>query len=177
MALPALGPLFDRIAAEALVRAGRALSSKMPWARDNARADAVEARIRRLATDATQLARNLTEEAIEPQIGRLLDQFEKDLATYGLNSEQAAELTEVEREQLLVTVIEPAKERRQVQKWLKDLEDRAVQAEKALAENDRTAKRLADLERKVAVLNVLLGVALSLAVVATLLSILFFTRK
>jgi len=176
MPLP-LAPILEGLAADALVRAGRALLNKMPWAKDAAKAEAVEARIRRLAADATQLARNLSEEAIEPQVYRLLEQFQKELPALGMTIQQAAELTEVEREQLHSTVIEAAKERRQTQKWLQDLEQRAAQAERSLKESEATTKKLEEVEQKLARMNVLLGVALTLAIVATLLSILFFTRK
>jgi len=176
MPLPLI-PILEGLAADALVRAGRALLTKMPWAKDAAKTEAVEARIRRLAADATQLARNLPDDAIEPQVSRLLEQFQKELPSLGMTAVQAADLVEVEREQLQATVIEAARERRQTLKWLQELEERAHQAEKSLRESEATAKRVEELEKKLARMNVLLNSVLTLSIVALLIGVLCMVVK
>ncbi|AIE83582.1 hypothetical protein [Fimbriimonas ginsengisoli] len=177
MALPILAPVLKDFAVDAAVKAGRALWSQLPWGKDKARVDAVESRIRRLAADAADLARNLSDESYEAGIERLLNQFQKDLGGFGLTAREAEELTEVERDQIRATILEPARERRQTLRWLEELEKRVKESESAIAGHGTTSERLTSLERQVTNLRIALAVALSLATIATLLSILFFTRR
>lgn len=177
MALPILAPVLRDVAINAAVRAGRGLWGQMPWAKDKARVDAVEARIRQLAADVADVARNLSDDALEAAFDRLLGRFEKDVIGYGLTAAEANGLKTIEAEQLRATVIEPAIERRQMQTWLTELESRAVRAETAAARHEEFDRRFAALERRSNMLTIALGVSLTLAAMAALLSILFFTRR
>jgi hypothetical protein len=177
MPIPVLAPVLKDFAVDAALKAGRALWAQLPWAKDKSRVDAVEGRIRRLAAEATDLARNLTDESFETGIERLLTQFQRDVAGFGLTPKEAEELTSIEREQIRATILEPARERRQTLKWVQDLESRINEGEAAIKLHGALSERVANLERQVNNLKVTVAVALSLAAVATLLSVLFFTRR
>jgi hypothetical protein len=177
MALPVLAPVLRGVVVDAAIKAGQSLWTQMPWAKDQSRVTAVEARIRRLASDAADLARSLTDEALEPGFERLLDSFERDVRALGLTAAEATSLSEIENEQLRSTILEAAVERRQMQKWLNELEARATRAEAAAERQGDMEQRFAALERRLFLITVALAVSLTLGLVATLLSVLFFTRR
>lgn len=172
-----LAPLLKDFAVDAALKAGRTLWAQLPWAKDKARVDQVEGRVRRLVADATDLARNLSDESFEPGIDRLLAQFQRDMAALGLTEKESKDLTEIERDMIRSTVLEPARERRQTLKWVQDLESRLQKSESDIQQHGTLTERIAALERQLSTLKVALAVSLTLGTVATLLSILFFTRR
>jgi hypothetical protein len=148
MALPVLAPILEGLAVDAVVRIGKSLLSRMPWAKDENRVGQVEARIRRLAAEATESTRHMSEDAIDSQIDRLFFQFQKDLGGFGLPDGQASEITETLRKELEVTVIAPARERRAAQTWMQEIEARVNAAESMIEAQQTLANRLQEVERR-----------------------------
>jgi hypothetical protein len=172
MPAPVLAAVAKDFAIDAALRAGRAMWKQFPWAKDQARVQAVEARIRRLAADVSDLSRNLADDSMDASLSRIFAQFERDLVALGLSAIEAQELTEIQREQLHATVIEAVRERRQMAKWLQHMEQRLAATEK----QSEQFERVKELEAQVSTLKMMVSAALALAIVATLLSVLFFTK-
>jgi len=178
MPLPVLAPLIEGFVVDAAARAGKALLTKLPWAtKDAARVGQVEARIRRLAADTTEAARNLSDETMAPHFERLLVQFGKDVAAIGLSPRETEDLVELERHELTAIALAPAQERRQMLKWMQDLEGRVVRIEDTTSKLPALSDQIEALNKRLQTLTIALGVALTLAAVGFLLTVLLLTRK
>ncbi|RYG32317.1 hypothetical protein EON81_20925 [bacterium] len=136
--LAILKTVVELIASDTVVRGVKTVWQKMPWAKDRAKVDEVERRISRLVDEAAQLARNLSPEAVAPEMDRLLDRFAKDLVAEGIPAEQAKELRDSVRAQLRTSVLQPMEDVRRVQSRLEALEK----------DNGDLARRVVDLESR-----------------------------
>jgi len=178
MPLPVLAPLIEGFVVDAAARAGKAILNRLPWAtKDAGRVSQVEARIRRLAADTTEAARNLGDDSVAPHFERLLNQFSKDLSAIGLSAKEVEDLVECERHELSAIALAPAQERRQMLKWMQDLETRAGRLEESGAKISELSSQVDALNRRMQSMTIALGVAITLAVVGFLLSLLLLTRK
>ena len=173
MALPAIFKLLVETAAtDAVLKNLKKIWAKSPWARDPKKVNEVERRIDELSHEIGRLARNLVPEAVEPEVKRRLDRFEKDLLELGLPPESAAELRVSVGEALHTTVLEPITEARRLQNRIETLEKENLDAEKRLVALEPLAARTLEAEKKATAAHTMAAVALALAglsMVATLL--------
>lgn len=136
--LAILKTVIELIASDTVMRGVKSVWTKMPWAKDRAKVDAVERRISRLVDEAAQLARNLTPEAVGPELDRLLERFVKDIQADGIPANEATELRDSVRGQLRTAVLQPMEDARRIQNRLETLE----------RENTELIRRVADLETR-----------------------------
>jgi hypothetical protein len=181
MPLPAaLLTIITNSAPTFVIQGARYAWSKMPWAKDPRKVQSVERKIAVLVDEASELARSVPVEKMDAQLDRLLKGFHQDLLNEGIEGDDAERVLESVRAQVRATILHPLQDLSRIHARLEVLET------EGLEQNDRLQKLEAWREealaqrtaaaRQVQTLQVLVAVALSLAGVATLLSILFFTR-
>ncbi|CAN5633645.1 hypothetical protein BH11ARM2_BH11ARM2_28230 [soil metagenome] len=136
--LAILKTVIELVASDTVIRSVKSAWTKMPWAKDRGKVDAVERRISRLVDEAAQLARNLSPEAISPETDRLLERFVKDLQAEGIPVNEATELRDSVRAQLRTSVLQPMEDARRMQSRIESLEK----------ENTELGRRVADLESR-----------------------------
>lgn len=173
MALPAIFKLLVETAAtDAVLKNLKKIWAKSPWARDPNKVNEVERRIDELSHEMGRLARNLVPEAVEPEVRRRLERFEKELLELGLPPEAAVELRVSVGEALQTTVLEPIIEARRLQNRIETLEKENLDAERRLVALEPLATRTLEAERKAAAAQTMASIALGAAGIATIATLL-----
>ncbi len=182
MPLPAaLLTIITNSAPTFVIQGARYAWSKMPWAKDARKVETVERKIAVLVDHASELARSVPLDKIDPQLDRLMKGFYEDLRSEGIEPGDAERVLESVRAQIRSTILHPLQDLSRIQSRLELLEREGLEQNDRLQQleawREETLAQRSASARQVQVLQVLLAVALSLAGVSILLSILFFTRS
>lgn len=176
----ALKTLLENVAADAVLKSAKAVWAKMPWAKNAQKVAWVERRIAGLLHEAGELARNLAPEAVPMQLDRLLDRFTQDLVAEGVSEEDAKLIRESVAKEVQVHVLNPLADLGRTQKRLETLEAETDELRRALSRTEgelrRTESTAKELERNLARLGATANVALALAIVAALITVLLVAR-
>jgi len=168
--------IFEQ-AADAVVKTLKGALSRAPWAQNAAVANTVERKIHTLVERVAALARNVNTDNLDPLVEPLIQDFRTDLLDAKLSPADADEVVESVRAQIRITVLQPLRDVALVQKRLEVLEKENVEQSKRLQDLERDRESFAATERRIHAIQTLAAVALTLAVVATLVSVLLFTRR
>lgn len=166
--LALLKAAFELIGAERVLRGAKSAWEKMRWARDPAKVNLVERKIDELSHEAGRLARNLAPGSVEPEVGRLLDRFGRELDELGLAPEESAELKRSVKIQLETSVLEPIAEARRLQTRIETLESENADQGKRLAALEPLAARTTEAEKRAAAAATMAMVALGAAAIAVI---------
>jgi len=171
-------PVLLKVAAEVggvdlAIRGAKSIWSRMPWAQDAQKREAVDGAAERFLRDAEELVTHVPEEEAEKSLRRLADGFQKHVAELGLSSEDAAQVRATLLEQIDLRAIRPIKRLRALEARLADLEkaeERRVGSEPLI--HDRLEQAAKRAER--AYLG--LGLAIGLAVAAFGIALVALTK-
>ena len=168
MALPTIFKLLvEAAASETLVKNVKKAWAKSPWAKDPGKVNAVERKIDELAHELGRLARNLVPEAVQPEVERRMARFEREVVELGVPEADAKELRASVMTGIETTVLEPIAEARRLQTRIETLERENAEAAKRLTALEPLAERLQESDARAKSAGLLATVALALAGLAT----------
>lgn len=170
-----LGFLAEQAAAMVIKGARNALN-KMPWARDASRVQTVERKIAVLVDRVATLARSIPADNAEPLLEPLIQDFRQDLLEEKIAESDANQLVESVRAQIRSSVLRPLQDASRIVNRLEALEKEGEEQTKRLVELERYRERMEataiERERHARLIQTLAAVAIALAAVAILATLL-----